>query len=66
MILGLHREFSKSTILVNKLLERFNHRLCKDCQTVTSKESLRCSNCNEIHTAYRLEEAQLEIQEEWI
>ncbi len=64
--LGLNREFSKQTIIANKLLKIINLRICKDCQKLTLNNSLRCTKCDEIHTAYRLEEAQLEIQEEWI
>jgi tRNA(Ile2) C34 agmatinyltransferase TiaS len=62
--LGLTMQFSKSTILVNKILGKFKLRLCKDCQKITTSNNLRCSKCDTIHTEFRYEELRAELQYE--
>ena len=57
-------QFSKSTILVNKILGKFKLRLCKDCQKITTSMNLRCFKCDEIHTEFRYEELRGELQYE--
>ena len=59
-------QFSKSTILVNKILGKFKLRLCKDCQKITTSKNLRCSQCDRIHTEFREEEFRGELQTEYI
>ena len=58
------KEFSKSTILINKILGKFKLRLCKDCQKITTSNNLRCSKCDTIHTQFRYEELRAELQYE--
>ena len=62
--LGLTMQFSKSTILINKILGKFKLRLCKDCQKITTSKNLRCSKCDTIHTEFRYEELRAELQHE--
>ena len=62
--LGLNREFSKQTMICNKILGKLKLRLCKDCQKLTSNKSLRCSICNAIHAEFRYEELRAELQYE--
>ncbi len=60
--LGLTMQFSKSTILVNKILGKFKLRLCKDCQKITSSNNLRCVKCDKWHTEFMFEELRAELQ----
>jgi hypothetical protein len=62
--LGLTMQFSKSTILVNKILGKFKLRLCKDCQKITASINLRCVKCDKWHTEFREEELRGELQYE--
>ena len=65
MTLRLFRaQFSRETILLNKILGKIRLRLCKDCQKLTSSRDLRCKNCRIEHDEYLRERLTQEYQED--
>ena len=57
-------DFSRQTMLLNKLLGKIRLRLCKDCQKLTSAYDLRCKNCRIEHDEYMRERLTQEYQED--
>ena len=59
-----HAQFSRETILLNKILGKIRLRLCKDCQKLTSSRDLRCKNCRIEHDEYMHERLTQEYQDD--
>jgi len=59
-----YAQFSRETILLNKILGKIRLRLCKDCQKLTSSRDLRCKNCRIEHDESLRERLTQEYQED--
>ncbi len=57
-------DFSRQTMLLNKVLGKIRLRLCKDCQKITSAYDLRCKNCRIEHDEYLHERLTQEYQDD--
>ena len=57
-------DFSRQTMVLNKLLGKIRLRLCKDCQKLTSNKDLRCKNCRIEHDEYMRERLTQEYQDD--
>ena len=57
-------DFSRQTMVLNKLLGKIRLRLCKDCQKLTSNKDLRCENCRIEHDEYMRERLTQEYQDD--
>lgn len=57
-------DFSRQTMLLNKVLGKIRLRLCKDCQKLTSSRDLRCGNCRIEHDEYLHERLAQEYQDD--
>ena len=57
-------DFSRQSMIINRLLRKIRLRLCKDCQKLTSSKDLRCKNCRIEHDEYMRERLMQEYQDD--
>lgn len=57
-------DFSRQTMILNRLLGKIRLRLCKDCQKLTRSNDLRCKNCRIEHDEYMRERLTQEYQDD--